>query len=130
MNIAEVLKTRRVELTKMVNQTLPNYYTTPEAAAHLGVSKTSIQKAAVREEWQPYKIGNIHLYAAEDVHEYRDHRHRTKLVKSLGWRGRGLYRVDDIDIECPVCGGFAVEWPAPPYLSEKFICVEGHERKL
>jgi hypothetical protein len=102
--------------------------TLSEAATELGFSKSATRKAARVENWPIAKrVGNVHLYYAEDIREYRDHRHRTKLVKALGWHGRGLYRVDDIDIECPVCGAFAVEWPAPPYLSEKFLCVEGHE---
>lgn len=102
--------------------------TLTEAAAHLGISKHAAQKAAAKEQWDIVrKVGNVHLYAAEDVWKYRDHRYRTRLVKALGWLGRGLYRADDIDIECPICGGGAVGWPAPPYLSEKFLCLEGHK---
>jgi hypothetical protein len=110
--------------------TIPGYYTLTEAAAHLGLSKSGAEKAASTEGWERYKVGNVHLYPSADIREYRDHRHRTQLAKALGWHGRGLYRCDDIDIECPVCGAFAVEWPAPPYLSEKFLCVEGHEGEI
>jgi hypothetical protein len=75
-------------------------------------------------------VGNVYLYRDEDIYEYRDHRLRTRLVKILGWRGRGLYRAADLDIECPVCEGLAVEWPPPPELPEKFRCLKGHEGKL
>lgn len=102
--------------------------TLTEAADMLGISKAAAQKAARAEQWSIVrKAGNVYLYDAEGPLEYRDHRQRTQLVKVLGWRGRGLYRADEIDIKCPSCGRFAVEWPAPPYLPEKFICVEGHE---
>lgn len=102
--------------------------TLTEAADLLDISKQAVQKAATKEQWHIVrKVGNVHLYAAEDVLEYRDHRYRTRLVKALGWSGRGLYRVDDVDIECPQCVAFAVEWPAPPYLAEKFMCLEGHK---
>jgi hypothetical protein len=105
--------------------------TLAEAVALLGISKQGAQKAARVEGWHIVcKVGNVHLYRKEDIREYRDHRHRTQLVKILGWRGRGLYREDDIDIECPVCGAFAVEWPAPPYLSEKYICLKGHKGEI
>lgn len=101
--------------------------TLAEAAALLGLSKTAAQKAARAEQWVIVrKVGNVHLYDAEDVLEYRDHRLRTEMIKKLGWHGRGLYRAGDIDIACPVCGGFAVEWPAPPELAKKTLCVNGH----
>lgn len=107
------------------------YYTLTEAATLLGLSKPGTIKAAKSEGWPiAKKVGNVHLYHAEDVHEYRDHRIRTKLVKILGWYGRGLYRNGDIDIECPTCGGFSVEWPAPPELSVKFLCLNGHKDKI
>jgi hypothetical protein len=108
------------------NQTIPGYYTLIEAATVIGLSQRGAEKAAIREEWKPYPAGTTYLYRAEDVHEYRDHRLRTELVKALGWRGRGLYRNDDIDIKCPVCGAFAVEWPAPPELADSFRCIDGH----
>lgn len=107
--------------------TIPGYYTLTEAADHLGMSKAGIDKAAKKESWPTFKAGNTKLYATADIHEYRDLRQRTKLVKALGWQGRGLYRVDDIDIECPFCGGFAIEWPAPPKIQNKFMCLKGHE---
>jgi hypothetical protein len=106
---------------------IPGYYATAEAAKVLGMSKTSTEDAARREGWTVYKVGNAHLHPVEDVREYRDHRLRTRLVKKLGWRGRGLYRVSDVDVKCPVCGGFAVGWPAPPEIPIKFMCLEGHE---
>jgi hypothetical protein len=112
----------------MSKQVLPGYYTTSEAADHLGVSKTAVQKAATKEKWKPTKIGNVILWYVEDIREYRDHQHRTRLVKELGWQGRGLYRIDDIDIECPVCGAFAISWPAPPEISLVSLCIEGHRQ--
>jgi hypothetical protein len=98
----------------------------------LGVSRVAISKIAKAEGWQSKPIANgaAHLHRAEDVREYRDHQIRTKLVKALGWHGRGLYRADDIDIVCPICGGFAVEWPPPPEISKQFMCLEGHEGEI
>lgn len=113
----------------MKNQTLP-FYTITQAAAYLGISKEAVSAAADRNGWETISVGNVRLVPKEDVHDYRDHRQRTELVKALGWGSRGLYRNDDIDIECPICGGFAVEWPAPPELSEKYMCLEGHEGKV
>jgi hypothetical protein len=110
----------------MIDQ-IPGYYTLAQAAPILGLTKIGAIKAARAEGWKPYLAGTTHLYRAEDVYQYRDHRQRTELVKALGWRGRGLYRCDDVDIQCPTCGAFAVEWPAPPEISNKFICIEGHE---
>lgn len=110
--------------------TIPGYYTLVAAAAAIGFTKKGAEKAAKVEGWKRYKVGNVYLYVSEDVHEYRDHRIRRDLAKKLGWRGRGLYRNNDINIECPECGAFAIEWPAPPYLSEKFMCLKGHEGEL
>lgn len=113
----------------MKNQTISGYCTITQAAAVLGLTKTGAGKTARAEKWKFYKVGNVHLYVAEDVNKYHDHRQRTKLIKALGWRGRGLYRADDIDIdiECPVCGAFAVEWPAPPEISLIYLCIKGHK---
>jgi len=107
---------------------IPNFFTLTQAAAILDMSRSGAKKAAKREGWTPYQAGNAHLYRGCDVYEYRDHRTRTELVRSLGWCGpnRHLYRCDDIDIECPECGAFAVMWPPPPELADKWRCVEGH----
>jgi hypothetical protein len=114
----------------VIKQTISGYYTTAQAAHHLAISKQGVEKAVRIEGWKPIKVGNVHLYRTEDVHEYRDHRYRTQLVKALGWRGKGLYRASDIDIVCPQCGHFAIEWPAPPEISTKYMCLEGHEGSL
>lgn len=103
------------------------YLSLTKAAAHLCMSKVALSKAAEREGWEVLTVGNNHLFLKDDVRQYRDHRQRTNLVKAFGWKGRGLYRVDDIDISCPVCGGFAVEWPAPPLLPEMYLCLNGHK---
>jgi hypothetical protein len=83
---------------------IPGYYSIPEAAGAIGLTKVGAGKVARREEWPiAFKIGPSNFYYTEDVREYRDHQQRTKLAKELGWRGRGLYREDDIDGECPTC---------------------------
>lgn len=101
----------------------------------LGVSRVAVGKIAKAKAngWQsvPVGNGNAHMHRAEDVHEYRDHQIRTDLVTALvGWDGRGLYRVSDIDISCPVCEAFAIQWPEPPYLAKKFRCINKHEGEL
>lgn len=110
---------------------IPGFFSITEAAPILGLTKIGAGKVPKREGWTvAFNIGKANFYRADDVHEYRDHQQRTRLIKSLGWRGRGLYRADDIDIECPECGAFAVEWPAPPEIQIKFMCLEGHEGEL
>jgi hypothetical protein len=106
-------------------KSLPGYYTTAQAAAILGLTKKGTAKAARVEGWHVYPAGNANMYVVEDVYEYRDHGHRTQLAKELGWSGRGKFRNDTIDIECPKCGAFAVEWP--PMEPIKFKCLDGHE---
>jgi hypothetical protein len=115
-----------------MKQSPPGYYSLAEAAAYLHLSKpvTSRVAKSKKQQWPVYEVGNVHLYREEDIHEYRDHQLRTQLVEALGWRGRGLYRADDIDISCPICDAFAIEWPAPPELSTKFMCLNGHEGEL
>ena len=108
-------------------QIIPGYYDTAGAMKVLKVTSAGVSKIAKAEGWLPLKVGNSHIYHASDVHEYRDHQTRRRLVKSLGWKGRGLYRIDDIDISCPICEGFAVEWPAPPNLPETYLCLKGHK---
>lgn len=103
--------------------------TLAESAGRLGISKQAAQKAARAEKWNIIrKVGNVYLYDAQDVYEYRDHGYRTRLAKELGWAGRGKFRDDQIDIECPECGAFAIEWPAME--PTKFRCLKGHEGKL
>jgi hypothetical protein len=109
---------------------IPDYYTITEAAAALALSRPGAEKAAQREGWEFIEVGNVHLFRVEDVREYRDHRQRTKLVKALGWRGRGLYRCDDIDLSCSECDDFAVMWPPPPLIADRHLCINGHLEKL
>ncbi len=111
-----------------MSEIIPGYYDTPGAMEVLKVSRAAVSKIAKAEGWSSEKVGNSHLFHADDVHEYRDHQARTKLVKSLGWVGRSLYRVDDIDIVCPICEGFAVEWPSPPSLPTNYLCLNGHNQ--
>lgn len=102
------------------------YYATSEVAELFGWKRQAVSVTARREGWGVVKIGNSHLYASEDVRAYRDARHRTQLAREFGWTGRGLYRDEDIDIECPVCGAFAIEWP--PLVGDTWLCLEGHKK--
>ncbi len=109
---------------------IPGFYSTKEAAPILGLTEIGVRKVARREAWAvAFRIGGANFFNAGDVREYRDHQQRTRLVTALGWKGRGLYRNDDIDIICPQCAGFAVEWPAPE-IQIKYRCLEGHEGQL
>lgn len=113
-----------------MTEIIPGYYDTPGAMVVLNVSRAAISKIAKGENWPPLKVGNSHLYTVDDVREYFDHQARTELVKALGWKGRGLYRYDDIDISCPICEVFAVEWPAPPQLSKTYLCLNRHKGEI
>ncbi len=114
----------------MTEQKIPGWYDTPGAMQVLEVSKVAISKIAKSNAWQSQSLSNGSLHRAEDVHEYRDHQIRTELVTALGWKGRGKYRVTDIDISCPECDAYAIEWPAPPDLAEKYLCIKGHEGQI
>ena len=105
-------------------------YTHAEAAPVLNLSVDGVKKAAKKNRWGFRKRGNVYLFDAQDILEYRDHGHRTTLAKELGWAGRGKFRDDNIDIECPEpgCGAFAIEWP--PMEPVKFKCLNGHEGKV
>jgi predicted DNA-binding transcriptional regulator AlpA len=104
--------------------------TLKEASTLLDISKPCTYKAARREQWPVVRKGNVHLYDAEDIREYRDHRYRTRLAKSLGWKypgpGQGLCRDTEIDTECPECSSFAIEWPMPPQIPQFSKCLKGH----
>ncbi len=117
----------------MTKEIIPGWYDTPGAMEMLGeITRKAISKIAKSEGWHSVPVGNgvAHMHRAVDVHEYRDYQIRTRLVKILGWKGRGLYRIEDIDISCPVCDAYAIEWPAPPYLAKKFICINEHKGEL
>ncbi len=111
-------------------QIIPGYYDTTGAMEVLKVTRAGVSKIAKTEGWPSYKSGKGHLFHATDVHEYRNHQSRRDLVTALGWKGRGLYRKDEIDINCPNCGRFAVEWPAPPALPKTYLCLNGHKGEL
>lgn len=113
-----------------MTEIIPGYYDTPGAMVVLNVSRAGISKIAKGENWPPLKVGNSYLFRADDVHEYHDHQARTRLVKTLGWKGRGLYRYDGIDISCPICEGFAIEWRGPPYLPTNYLCLNGHKGEI
>ncbi len=110
-----------------MSEIIPGYYDSQGAMEVLKVTRAGISQIARTEGWPTYKSGSGHLFHTEDVREYFDHQARTELVKALGWKGRGLYRIDDIDISCPICKGFAVAWPAPPYLPTNYLCLNGHK---
>lgn len=119
----------------MTKQLIPGWYNTAAAKEVLGkISAAAISKIVKSEGWKSIPVAEgksaDHLHRAEDVHEYRDHQIRTRLVKALGWKGRGLYRLTDIDISCPICDGFAIQWPPPPYLPEKYLCINKHKGEL
>lgn len=110
---------------------LPGYFTSPQAADYLEVSRQRVHQIIGERGWTVYKTGRTTLIPDDLVNQYRDDVLRTKLVKELGQSkgfGEGLYVDSDIDCPCPECGGFAVEWP--PLLPETILCVAGHRVKL
>ena len=111
---------------------LHQYYITAEVMSVLRVSRAAVPKIASHNNWKVHRIGNgvANLYPKFNVLECRAHQLRTRLVKQLGWSGKGLYRNVDIDIECPECEAFAIEWPPAPELPNKYLCLEGHEGKI
>lgn len=116
----------------MITQTIPGYLSTAEASQILNITRAGISLAAKAEGWTPVKVGISHLYRSADVLSYRNHQKRTKLVKLLGHRLQGcrFYRISDIDMRCPECAGFAVMWPPPPEIADRWLCVDGHEGEL
>lgn len=128
MRIAKPRASEAGQLTRReIVQIIPGYYDTAGAMTVLNVSRFAVSKIARRENWGFFKVGTSRLFHATDVHEYRDHQRRRDLVKALGWAGRGLYRIDDIDISCPICEAFAVEWPPPPLLPRTYLCLNRHK---
>lgn len=111
-------------------QIIPGYYDTAGAMEVLKVTRAAVSKIAKAEGWPSLKVGNSRLFHIDDVHEYRDHQSRTKLVKALGWKGRGLYRYEGIDIACPVCDAFAAETIATPNLPKTYLCLNGHKGEI
>lgn len=112
------------------------FYTSEELQKLLGVSGSRISDMARQHKWDSFTAGI--LYHTADVDEYLITRQRTELSKKLGWSGRGLIRDDSRDMQCPECGGFAVEAPATPeemqslrWLRAKWnwLCEQGHKGK-
>jgi hypothetical protein len=113
---------------------IPGYYTTAEIAARFGWQRQQVSATARREGWQRRMVGNAALWHAADVDEYAQARMRTELARELGWRptsrGQGLIRHNDLDIVCPVCEGFAVEYSPDAQVQATgdppWLCENGH----
>lgn len=76
------------------------------------------------EGWPSYKSGQTRIYTdVEAIEQYIELRWRGWLMQLMGVKFAGRYECDDYDIECPICGGFAVEHPDDDGV---WACVEGH----
>ena len=120
-------------------------YTAAELAAALAqieggepITRQRVAAIAKAEGWQAQRIGTMAIYPDSEVSEYLAARRRTRLLNRAGWNPdkRKLYRADDIDSECPICGAFAITRPICPsapaneYLSDSWpwLCLRGHTR--
>lgn len=96
----------------------------PKSAKGKPVSAQRIFSLTRFEGWASYKSGQTRIYTdVEAIDEYIEVRWRGWLMESLGVKFAGRFECDDYDIECPICGAFAVEHPDD---NSKWACVEGH----
>lgn len=108
-------------------------YTTREIAEREGVSERLVRLWTRNYKWQIIAtLGRTKVYAQDDVADFFQARKRRDLLRRAGWSdgrpGQGLVWYDDLDQECPKCGGFAIEKPpttpeeaqeTPPLFCEK-----------
>lgn len=100
------------------------------------ITRQRVSAIAKAEGWQAQRIGTMAIYPESEVSEYLAARRRTCLLNRAGWNpdSRKLYRDDDIDSECPICGAFAIIRPVwlaqsgDEYLSDSWpwLCEQGH----
>jgi hypothetical protein len=119
------------------------YLTTPEILVIFqdvfgAWASHNISLIAAREGWvtrrMTEKYTHTNLYRAIDVAESAHARRRTGLAKRLGWkpgaRKPRLIWHDVFDIECPICGAFAVEYSRDSEIQAigipPWLCVAGH----
>lgn len=104
------------------------------------ITRQRVSAIAKAEGWQAQRIGTMAIYPESEVSEYLAARRRTCLLNRAGWNpdSRKLYRDDDIDSECPICGAFAITRPlwqaqsGDEYLSDSWpwLCEQGHTNLL
>lgn len=118
---------------------IPGFHSSQEIVERFGVNRSRVSAIAKDEEWKPaFTIGRTKFYADHYVNDYAANRTRTSLAKELSIHsGASLYRDSDYDIQCPVCGEFAIErpptademkseaWQSGEYSTE-WLCVNGH----
>ena len=120
-------------------------YTTAEIAAAIAqseggepLSRQRIAAIAKAEGWKALRLGNLAFYPGGEVEAYLAARRRTRLLDLAGWNPGGrLWRDDEPDGECPVCGAYAVSRPSfqagdsAEYLSESWpwLCEQGHTNR-
>ncbi len=126
---------------------VPGYYSTREIMALFGWrTRAQVSATAKRRGWPVVRVGTASLYPAPQVAEYAQARQRTRLAEELGFSWRRLPKTerlledDGYDMDCPVCGAFALhKWPQGEaeitawidYLNERtstwpWRCVNGH----
>ena len=118
-------------------------YTAAELAAALAqieggepITRQRVAAIARAESWKPLRLGTMAIYPEGEVAEYLAARRRTRLLNRAGWNPdkRMLYRDEEIDSECPICGAFAITRPiwqaqsGDEYLSDSWpwLCEQGH----
>lgn len=109
------------------------FYTSQELIKLLGVTKQRISNLAKEQGFIEAAPG---LWYDTEVDEYLTNRQRTDLLKAAGWwNGKGLCLWDEVDIDCPECGAYAVH---KPYLGEEqdyygeswpWRCSKGHSKE-
>lgn len=101
------------------------FWSSKELQKLLGVSKQRVSDLARQLCWDSPISGLYRGGVAEDtttVDAYIFARNRAIIH---GYSQRPIWD-DGCDVNCPVCGGFAIEWPD----SEHYKCIQGHTGKL
>lgn len=107
----------------MVIEIVPGFYDTAAVQSIFGWTPQQVRLTAKREHWHVTKIGHSNLYSVVDVEKYALARQRAALAARLGRRPPIPVRDSSLDVVCPVCGKFAVQW------KRRTMCVNGHEHE-
>lgn len=101
------------------NQAFP-FLPVRDIAKDLGVSRQYVHQVIKAQDMSTIKMGNIILVDRHDYALYKKRRLRRDLAAQAGRLSTKLIKTAEFDIECPICGKFAVIWKGTSY------CVNNH----